>query len=170
MVKNLAPYVKRCDLYSARIQTHTQTYIQRKNWGRPYFFSMAQMVACSLTMWEVLGSKPSWVCVFKAPNIPRIWGLLVNVRYGFFYSVFMEIWLAQRFRPLRLVSNLYDIGFFSFLSSFMPYLESTKFNFVWWKVIRKPLVIPFIDILLTGSIKLERIFAKQNRSRSCMLS
>ena len=26
--------------------------------------SMAQMVECSLIMWELLGSKPSWVCVF----------------------------------------------------------------------------------------------------------
>ena len=38
VVKILAPYVKRCDLYSARIQTHTQTYIQRKNWGSITFF------------------------------------------------------------------------------------------------------------------------------------
>ena len=31
------------------------------------------------------------VVVVKAPNIPRIWGFLVRVRYGFFYTVFMEI-------------------------------------------------------------------------------
>jgi len=35
--KHLAPYVKRRDLHSAHIQTHTQTYIQRKNGGRTFF-------------------------------------------------------------------------------------------------------------------------------------
>ena len=147
--------------------THKHTYSEKTEEGS--LFSMAQMAECSLTMWEVLGSKPSWVCFFcKAPNMFGLY--FVAVRYDFLQTLFMEIWLAQRFRPLRLVSNLYDLGHIACLSSFMPYLESTKFNFVWWKVIRKLLVIPFIDILLTGSIKLERIFAKQNRSRSCMLS
>ena len=75
MVKILAPYVKRCDLYIARIQTHTQTYIQRKNWGRITFFSMAQMVECSLTMWKVLGSKHSWVCVFVVVDVRDIFSI-----------------------------------------------------------------------------------------------
>ena len=56
----------------------------------------------------------------------------------------------------------------------MPYLESTKFIFFLMKSnsnhLRSHFVIPFIDILsVTGSIKLERISAKQNRCRSCML-
>ena len=63
VVKFSAPYVKRCDLYSVHIQTHTHKHTYSEKTEEEFtFFSMAHMVECSLTMWEVLGSKHSWVC------------------------------------------------------------------------------------------------------------
>ena len=37
--------------------------------------AMAQMVECSLTMWEVLGSKSSWVCFFGVVDVGAIFFL-----------------------------------------------------------------------------------------------
>ena len=39
------------------------------------FFSMAQMVECSLIMWEVLGSKPSWVYVSVVVDVGAIFSI-----------------------------------------------------------------------------------------------
>ena len=58
-------------------------------------FSMTQMVECSLTMWEVLGSKPSWVCVF------------VVVDVGAIFSIFRK-WCKKSFFSKNKLSG--DIG------------------------------------------------------------
>ena len=48
--------------------------------------AMAQMVECSLTMWEVLGSKPSWVCVFVVVDVGAIFFYLQKMMQKYFFQ------------------------------------------------------------------------------------
>ena len=47
---------------------------------------MAQMVECSLIMWEVLGSKPSWVCVFVVVDVGAIFFYLQKMMQKSFFQ------------------------------------------------------------------------------------
>ena len=47
---------------------------------------MAQMVECSLTMWEVLGSKPCWVCVFVVVDVGAIFFYLQKMMQKYFFQ------------------------------------------------------------------------------------
>ena len=48
--------------------------------------AMAQLVEYSLTMWEVLGSKPSWVCVFVVVDVGAIFFYLQKMMQKIIFS------------------------------------------------------------------------------------
>ena len=48
--------------------------------------AMAQLVEYSLTMWEVLGSKPSWICVFVVVDVGVIFFYLQKMMQKSFFS------------------------------------------------------------------------------------